>query len=246
MTRPCSSPIWEPTMLSVRGLDAGYGSLKVLRDLTLDVPAGRIVALLGGNGAGKTTTMHVLTGIIPNTRGDILFEGKRIDRMTSDQIFRQGIALVAQGRQLFPEMTVRENLEMGAISTRSHAETATAMAEMFALFPRLREREDQRAASLSGGEQQMLATGRALMSRPRLLLLDEPTTGLAPIIVKELTRVLRGLNANGLTILIVEQNVRMALKLADEVYIMRSGEIVMQAPSSNLQDSDEMFKSYLG
>jgi branched-chain amino acid transport system ATP-binding protein len=233
-------------MLSVRGLDAGYGSLKVLRDLSLDVPAGRIVALLGGNGAGKTTTMHAVTGIIPITNGEVLFEGSRIDRMTSDRIFRQGIALVAQGRQLFPEMTVRENLEMGAICTRSHAETASAIAEMFALFPRLQERADQRGALLSGGEQQMLATGRALMSRPRLLLLDEPTTGLAPIIVKELARVLRALNGGGLTILIVEQNVRMALKLADEVYIMRGGEIVMQAAAKDLQDNDEMFKSYLG
>ena len=233
-------------MLSVRGLHAGYGSLKVLHDVTLNVPAGRIVALLGGNGAGKTTAMHAITRIIPVTSGEVQFEGKRIDRMSSDQIFRQGIALVAQGRQLFPEMTVRENLEMGAISTRSHAETTAAMAEMFALFPRLRERADQRGASLSGGEQQMLATGRALMSRPRLLLLDEPTTGLAPIIVKELSRVLRELNAAGLTILIVEQNVRMALKLADDVYILRGGEIVMQAPASELQDSDEMFKSYLG
>jgi branched-chain amino acid transport system ATP-binding protein len=233
-------------MLSVRGLNAGYGALKVLRDLTLDVPAGRIVALLGGNGAGKTTTMHAITGIIPITGGETLFDGKRIHRMTSDQIFRQGIALVAQGRQLFPEMTVRENLEMGAICTHGRAETAAAMQEMFALFPRLLERADQRGASLSGGEQQMLATGRALMSRPRLLLLDEPTTGLAPIIVKELARVLRELNAGGLTILIVEQNVRMALKVADEVYIMRGGEIVMQAAAKDLQDGDEMFKSYLG
>jgi branched-chain amino acid transport system ATP-binding protein len=233
-------------MLSVRGLNAGYGSLKVLRDLTLDVPAGRIVALLGGNGAGKTTTMHAITRIIPITGGETLFDGKRIDRMPSDQIFRQGIALVAQGRQLFPEMTVRENLEMGGICTRSRAETAAAMEEMFALFPRLLERADQRGASLSGGEQQMLATGRALMSRPRLLLLDEPTTGLAPIIVKELARVLRELNAGGLTILIVEQNVRMALKVADEVYVMRGGEIVMQAPANELQDGDEMFRSYLG
>jgi branched-chain amino acid transport system ATP-binding protein len=233
-------------MLSVRGLNAGYGSLKVLRDLTLDVPAGRIVALLGGNGAGKTTTMHAITRIIPITGGETLFDGKRIDRMPSDQIFRQGIALVAQGRQLFPEMTVRENLEMGGICTRSRAETAAAMEEMFALFPRLLERADQRGASLSGGEQQMLATGRALMSRPRLLLLDEPTTGLAPIIVKELARVLRELNAGGLTILIVEQNVRMALKVADEVYVRRGGEIVMQAPANELQDGDEMFRSYLG
>jgi branched-chain amino acid transport system ATP-binding protein len=233
-------------MLSVRALNAGYGSLKVLRNLTLDVPVRRMVALLGGNGAGKTTTMHAVTGIIPKTGGEVLFDGKRIDRMTSDQIFRQGVALVAQGRQLFPEMTVRENLEMGAICTRTHAQTVEAMDEVFARFPRLRERANQRGASLSGGEQQMLATGRALMSRPRLLLLDEPTTGLAPIIVNELTHILRDLNAAGLTILIVEQNVRMALRLADDVDIMRGGEIVMQAPAAELQDSEEMFKSYLG
>ena len=233
-------------MLSVRGLEAGYGSLRVLRRLSLEVPGGRVVALLGGNGAGKTTTMHALTGIIARTGGEILFNGERIDGLSSDRIFARGIALVAQGRQLFPEMTVRENLEMGALSARTRRATPALTAEVFGRFPRLAERAGQRAASLSGGEQQMLATGRALMSRPSLLLLDEPTTGLAPIIVNELARILRDLNAGGLTILVVEQNVRMALRVADEVYIMRRGEIALHAPAAGLQGSDGMFSSYLG
>jgi branched-chain amino acid transport system ATP-binding protein len=233
-------------MLEVRNLTAGYGHLKVLRGLTLDVPEGRVVALLGGNGAGKTTTMHALTGIIPSTGGEILFKGDRIRGLASNRIFSRGMALVAQGRQLFPEMTVRENLEMGALSAVTRPETAKLIAEIFGLFPRLAERAENRAASLSGGEQQMLATGRALMSRPSLLLLDEPTTGLAPIIVHELGRILRTLNEAGLTILVVEQNVKMALKLADDVYIMRGGEIILHAPASELQDSDDMFRSYLG
>jgi branched-chain amino acid transport system ATP-binding protein len=233
-------------MLEVRNLTAGYGHLKVLRGLTLNVPEGRVVALLGGNGAGKTTTMHALTGIIPSTGGEILFKGDGIRGLASNHIFSRGMALVAQGRQLFPEMTVRENLEMGALSAVTRPETGKLIDEIFGLFPRLAERAENRAASLSGGEQQMLATGRALMSRPSLLLLDEPTTGLAPIIVHELGRILRTLNKAGLTILVVEQNVKMALKLADDVYIMRGGEIILHAPASELQDSDDMFRSYLG
>jgi branched-chain amino acid transport system ATP-binding protein len=187
-----------------------------------------------------------LTGIIPSTGGEILFKGDRIRGLASNHIFSRGMALVAQGRQLFPEMTVRENLEMGALSAVTRPETGKLIAEIFGLFPRLAERAENRAASLSGGEQQMLATGRALMSRPSLLLLDEPTTGLAPIIVHELGRILRTLNKAGLTILVVEQNVKMALKLADDVYIMRGGEIVLHAAASELQDSDDMFRSYLG
>jgi branched-chain amino acid transport system ATP-binding protein len=233
-------------MLQVKGLTAGYGHLKVLRGLTLDVAEGSVVALLGGNGAGKTTTMHALTGIIASTGGEILFKGDHIEGLPSNRIFSRAMALVAQGRQLFPEMTVRENLEMGALNAKTRPETGKLLAEIYAMFPRLSERAENRAASLSGGEQQMLATGRALMSRPSLLLLDEPTTGLAPIIVHELGRILRKLNRGGLTILLVEQNVQMALKLADDVYVMRGGEVILHAPATELQNSDEMFRSYLG
>ena len=232
-------------MLEVRDLTAGYGHLRVLRGLSLDVAEGGVVALLGGNGAGKTTTMHVLAGLLAASSGHIRFKGESIRGLPSNRIFARGMTLVAQGRQLFPEMTVRENLEMGALVARTRRETAKLTDEVFDLFPRLLERVDNRAASLSGGEQQMLATGRALMSRPSLLLLDEPTTGLAPIIVHELGRILRRLNEGGLTILVVEQNVQMALKLADTVYVMRNGAVVLHAPASKLQDSAEMFRSYL-
>ena len=233
-------------MLSVRQLCAGYNSIRVLRDLSLEVPAGRIVALLGGNGAGKTTTMHALAGLIPTTGGEVLFEGKHLNGLPAHRIFARGVALVAQGRQLFPEMTVRENLEMGALAAPTRPQVASLTEEMFHLFPRLAERAEQRAASLSGGEQQMLATGRALMSRPSLLLLDEPTTGLAPLIVRELSRILRELNQAGLTILLVEQNVRMALDLSDEVYVVRGGQVVMHAVTDDVRDNDALFESYIG
>jgi len=190
--------------------------------------------------------MHALAGIIPVSGGQVLFEDERLDGLSSHRIFARGIALVAQGRQLFPEMTVRENLEMGALAAPTRRQSSVLIAETFDRFPRLAQRAGQRAASLSGGEQQMLATGRALMSRPSLLLLDEPTTGLAPIIVAELGRILRDLNAGGLTILVVEQNVRMALRISDEVYVMRGGEIVLHAPTAELRDKDEVFNSYIG
>ncbi|MBV9782905.1 MAG: ABC transporter ATP-binding protein [Acidisphaera sp.] len=233
-------------MLSIRNLEAGYGSLKVLRGLSLEVPRGRVVALLGGNGAGKTTTMNAIAGLLPAAGGEIRFEDRELRGLPSHRVFARGIALVAQGRALFAEMTVRENLELGALAARSRPDIVALTEDVFRRFPRLRERVEQRAASLSGGEQQMLATGRALMSRPSLLLLDEPTTGLAPIIVSELGRIIRELNAGGLTILLVEQNVRMALQVADEVYVMRNGEIVLHGAAAELQNSDEMFSSYLG
>jgi branched-chain amino acid transport system ATP-binding protein len=233
-------------MLEVRDLQAGYGSLRVLHGLSLTVPTGKVVALLGGNGAGKTTTMLTIAGLLPASAGTVSFEGQRLHGLPAHRIFARGVALVAQGRRLFPEMTVRENLEMGALAATTRNQVGPMIDEMFAYFPRLAERAEQRAASLSGGEQQMLATGRALMSQPRLLLLDEPTTGLAPIIVAELVRLIRTLNARGLTILLVEQNVHMALQVAEDVYVMRNGSIVMQSKAAELQDDSVLFSSYLG
>jgi branched-chain amino acid transport system ATP-binding protein len=234
-------------MLEIRRLESGYSALKVLRGVSLSVPKGKVVALLGGNGAGKSTTMKTIVGVLRATAGEIELDGERIERLSSHAIFARGLALVPQGRELFPEMTVSENLELGALASRTTgAALESAMAEVFDRFPRLRERAGQRAGSLSGGEQQMLATGRALMSKPRVLLLDEPTNGLAPIIVQELTRILDTLNASGQTILLVEQNVRVALAIADYVYVIRTGEIVMEAPAEKLSSSDEMFRAYLG
>src|SRR6185437_8348983 len=227
-------------MLELREVEAGYGSLRVLRKIDLAVPRGKVVALLGGNGAGKTTTMRAIAGLIAPTAGKILFDNAPIHRLPAHKIFARGVALVTQGRDLFPEMTVRENLELGALAARTRHEVEPLLATIFERFPRLGERAAQRAASLSGGEQQMLATGRALMSKPELLLLDEPTTGLAPIIVRELERIIRALNQSGQTILIVEQNVRMALAVADHVYVLRNGGIVMDAPAAEIGSGDEM------
>jgi len=234
-------------MLKIRKLEAGYGALRVLRGVSLAVPQGKVVALLGGNGAGKTTTMKTVVGVVRATGGEIELDGERIDRLPSHAIFARGIALVPQGRELFPDMTVAENLELGALARGSAGgKLADLLEDVFDKFPRLRERTAQRAGSLSGGEQQMLATGRALMSRPTVLLLDEPTNGLAPLIVQELARTLKRLNEAGQTILLVEQNVRVALSIADYVYVIRTGEIVLESDAGKIDDADEMFSAYLG
>ena len=234
-------------MLEIRKLEAGYGALPVLRGVSLAVPQGKVVALLGGNGAGKTTTMKTVVGVVRATGGEIELDGERIDRLPSHAIFARGIALVPQGRELFPDMTVAENLELGALARGSAGgKLADLLEDVFDKFPRLRERTAQRAGSLSGGEQQMLATGRALMSRPTVLLLDEPTNGLAPLIVQELARTLKRLNEAGQTILLVEQNVRVALSIADYVYVIRTGETVLESDARKIDDADEMFSAYLG
>jgi branched-chain amino acid transport system ATP-binding protein len=233
-------------MLSVESIEASYGQVKVLRGLSMRVPKGSVVALLGGNGAGKTTLMRAIVGLITARAGAIMLDGEPIQQLPTHKIFTRGVALVPQGRELFPEMTVSENLEIGMLSSSNNGRKRELIEETFNLFPRLRERATSRAAALSGGEQQMLAMGRALVSKPRLLLLDEPTTGLAPIIVKELQRIITTLNAAGLTILVVEQNTQLALNVARHVYVIRHGEIVMDRPRKDIADSDQMFKAYLG
>jgi branched-chain amino acid transport system ATP-binding protein len=233
-------------MLSVESIEASYGQVKVLRGLSMRVPKGSVVALLGGNGAGKTTLMRAIVGLITARAGAIMLDGEPIQQLPTHKIFTRGVALVPQGRELFPEMTVSENLEIGMLSSSNSGRKRELIEETFNLFPRLRERATSRAAALSGGEQQMLAMGRALASKPRLLLLDEPTTGLAPIIVKELQRIITTLNAAGLTILVVEQNTQLALNVARHVYVIRHGEIVMDRPRKDIADSDQMFKAYLG
>lgn len=233
-------------MLTVTDLEAGYGPLKVLRGINLNVPRGKLVALLGSNGAGKTTTMKAISGILQPSGGEIVFDGTRIEREPSHRIFAHGMALVPQGRELFPGMSVEENLELGGLSCGlGRAEIVRRLDGVFDQFPRLHERRTQRAGTLSGGEQQMLATGRALMSRPSLLLLDEPTTGLAPIIVQELTRICRELKAAGQTILLVEQNVRMALSVADYIYVLRNGSIVKESPRGAISGDQDLIEAYL-
>jgi len=231
------------TLLRLDSVEAGYRDLVAVREVSLEVHAGEVVALIGGNGAGKTTTLRAITGLLPLRRGRIEFEGERIDGRTSSQVVARGIAHVPEGRQLFPTLSVRENLELGA---RERATRAAALEAVFALFPRLRERERQVAGTLSGGEQQMCAIGRGLMARPRLLLLDEPSLGLAPVMVRLIFENLKRINESGTTILLVEQNVARALTLSHRAYVLENGRIVLDGPREALQQSPHVKQAYLG
>ena len=237
-------------MLEVRGSLGGMDPIRALESVDLSVGTGRIVGhSSGSNGAGKTDAdaHHYPVSCRPTAAESVTVRGaRRIDAWPSHRIFADGVALVPQGRLLFPEMTVVENLEQGGLVRLPHGEIAGRIEEMLRLFPRLGERARQRAAGLSGGEQQMLATARALMARPKLLLMDEPTTGLAPIIVAEMIRIIRTLKEAGQTILLVEQNVRMALDLSDHVYILRVGRIVHECATEELRDNAEILNSYFG
>jgi branched-chain amino acid transport system ATP-binding protein len=231
------------TLLRLDSVEAGYRDLVAVRDVSLEVRAGEVVALIGGNGAGKTTTLRAITGLLALRRGRIEFEGERIDGRTPSYVVARGIAHVPEGRQLFPTMSVLENLELGA---RDRASRAAGLEAVFALFPRLREREGQMAGTLSGGEQQMCAIGRGLMARPRLLLLDEPSLGLAPVMVKLIFENLAAINATGTTILLVEQNVARSLALARRAYVLENGRIVLAGPRATLQQSAHIKQAYLG
>jgi len=231
------------TLLRLDSVEAGYRDLVAVREVSLEVRAGEVVALIGGNGAGKTTTLRAISGLLPLRRGRIEFEGERIDGRASAQVVARGIAHVPEGRQLFPSMSVRENLELGA---RDRAARAATLEIVFALFPRLRERERQLAGTLSGGEQQMCAIGRGLMARPRLLLLDEPSLGLAPVMVRLIFETLKAINETGTTILLVEQNVARALTLSHRAYVLENGRIVLDGPREALQQSPHVKQAYLG
>jgi len=231
------------TLLRLDSIEAGYRDLVAVREVSLEVRAGEVVALIGGNGAGKTTTLRAISGLLPLRRGRIEFEGERIDGRASAQVVARGIAHVPEGRQLFPSMSVRENLELGA---RDRAARAATLETVFALFPRLRERERQVAGTLSGGEQQMCAIGRGLMARPRLLLLDEPSLGLAPVMVRLIFETLKAINETGTTILLVEQNVARALALSHRAYVIENGRIVLDGPREALQQSPHVKQAYLG
>ena len=231
------------TLLRLDSVEAGYRDLVAVREVSLEVRAGEVVALIGGNGAGKTTTLRAISGLLPLRRGRIEFEGERIDGRASAQVVARGIAHVPEGRQLFPSMSVRENLELGA---RDRAARPATLETVFALFPRLRERERQVAGTLSGGEQQMCAIGRGLMTRPRLLLLDEPSLGLAPVMVRLIFETLKAINETGTTILLVEQNVARALALSHRAYVIENGRIVLDGPREALQQSPHIKQAYLG
>ncbi|MEA2870040.1 MAG: branched-chain amino acid transport system ATP-binding protein [Hyphomicrobiales bacterium] len=233
-------------LLEAQSLCAYYGPTQVLFGLALDVNDGGITTLLGANGAGKTTTLRSLSGMC-RTSGDIRFEGKAINGRATEDIVRLGIAHVPQGRGTFSRQTVEENLEIGAMTRRDRKAIATDVERVYAYFPRLKERHRQQAGTLSGGEQQMLAVGRAMMLRPRLMLLDEPSFGLAPLIVEELFGILRTLNrSEKVSMLLVEQNAALALDLADHAYLIETGRLVMEGPAQQLRDDENIRRAYLG
>jgi branched-chain amino acid transport system ATP-binding protein len=235
-----------PILLDVASLVAAYGQVRALWDVSLEVGEGEIVTLLGANGAGKTTTMRVLSGLLRPRSGTVTFAGQRIDRFPPPRIVQAGLVQIPEGRRLWPRMTVLENLELGAYPPSIRAQRHDAMKWVFSLFPRLHERRSQLAGTLSGGEQQMLAIGRGLMSRPRLLMLDEPSLGLAPILVREVFKIITQINDRGVTVLLVEQNVRQALEVAHRGYVLETGRIVRAGPARDLLEDPEIKRAYLG
>ncbi len=232
-------------MLEVRDLHVAYGEIPALKGISLSVGAGEIVALLGSNGAGKTTTLRTLSGLLAPRAGDIVLEGRPIAGLPAHVIVRRGIAHVPEGRRVFNRLSVRENLEMGAY-TRSDAGVAADLERVFTLFPRLRERRAQVAGTLSGGEQQMLAIARALMGSPRLLLLDEPSMGLAPVLVEQIFETVQDINRQGTTILLVEQNAALALDVAQRAYVLETGSIVLSGAAADLARDQDVRRAYLG
>jgi branched-chain amino acid transport system ATP-binding protein len=234
-------------LLSVSGLNVNYGHIEAVRDVNLSLQAGRITTLVGANGAGKSTTLLALSGLVPKAGGKVMFDGHDVTALPAHQLVAAGLVQVAEGRATLTTLSVRENLELGAYTRRDGAAArASDLEKMFTLFPRLKERENGLAGNLSGGEQQMLAIGRALMARPRVLLLDEPSMGLAPIVVQGIFRTLREINADGLTIFLVEQNVRQALKIAEQAYVLENGHVVLEGSGKALLDEPRVQEAYLG
>jgi branched-chain amino acid transport system ATP-binding protein len=233
-------------MLRLESVQGGYGRVRVLWEVSLRVAEGEIVALIGPNGAGKTTTLRAISGLLPVTGGRIEFDGRAISGTRPHRIVALGLCQVPEGRRLFAGLTVLENLELGGYLGRRSGAAPARMAEVFQLFPRLAERQHQHAGSLSGGEQQMLAIGRGLMSGPRCLLLDEPSLGLAPLVVKEIGRIIAAIRERGTTVLLVEQNASLALRLADRGYVMENGRIVLEDTGTRLRENPAVRTSYLG
>lgn len=232
-------------MLKIENVVAGYGHITALKSINLEVPQGSIVSLIGANGAGKSTTMRSIMGLVKPTEGRITFEGKDITSMKTHDIVKAGISLVPEGRQILQDMSVYENLEMGAY-IRKDAEINDDIKKVFKRFPILDERSYQLGGTLSGGQQQMLAIGRALMARPKLLLLDEPSMGLAPLVVNEIFEVIKEISAEETTVLLVEQNVRQALKIADYAYVLETGKIVLSGPAEDIRHDPRVMEAYLG
>jgi branched-chain amino acid transport system ATP-binding protein len=233
-------------MLELRNLSSGYGAIEALKSINLRIDTGEIVTLIGANGAGKSTTLRNITGLVPVTSGEVLFEGARLNGIPTHKIAAMGISMVPEGRAIFANLTVSENLDMGAYLQTDKAQNARELERVYRLFPRLKERRKQLGGTLSGGEQQMLAIARSLMSRPRLLLLDEPSLGLAPLVVHTIFSAIDEINKEGTTILLVEQNANAALKHSHRGYVLETGSIVMEGPSEKLASDARVKEAYLG
>ncbi len=233
-------------LLTSHNVETYYGLSNVLKRISIEIVPGEIVALLGANGAGKTTTLKTISGLIKPSSGEIKFMGKRIDRMPAHEILRMGIAHVPEGRNIFPDMTVLENLKLGALIVKRKDEVERRLCQILTYFPILNERRFQLAGTLSGGEQQMLAIGRGMMSQPKLLMMDEPSLGLSPILVRKLAQIICDIHGQGMTILLVEQNATMALQIADRGYVLETGTIVLQGRASDLLSNEQVKKAYLG
>ena len=234
------------SMLEVKDLNVYYGMIHAIKGVSFSVEEGEIIALIGANGAGKTTILHTISALIAPKSGSIMFEGTPITKMPAHKIVNMGVAQVPEGRRVFAQMTVMQNLRMGAYSRSDKAEVEASMEMVFKRFPRLSERRNQPAGTLSGGEQQMLAMGRALMSHPRIILMDEPSMGLSPILVNEIFDIIRSVHEAGTTVLLVEQNARKALNIADRAYVLETGKIVMEGKAQELMHDDAIRKAYLG
>jgi branched-chain amino acid transport system ATP-binding protein len=246
VTHPSARAAGRDAMLTVDDIHVYYGNIAAVKGISLTVYPGEIVTLIGGNGAGKSTTMRTISGLLKPKRGEVHFEGKRVSGLKGHEVAQRGIAQSPEGRRIFPRMTVTENLELGAFLRNDKAEISSDMDRVFDLFPRLKERLTQKAGTLSGGEQQMLAMGRALMARPRLLLLDEPSMGLAPVLVDVVFETIKKVNEQGTTVLLVEQNALAALNVAHHGYVLETGHITLEGPAKELAHNDEVRKAYLG
>ena len=233
-------------MLEVKNLSVSYGAIEAVKDISFTVNAGEIVSLIGANGAGKTTTLHTITGLVPAKSGSVMYNGVDLLKTHNNKIVTLGMAHIPEGRHVFTRMSVEENLEMGAFSLKDRSDLKKDLDMVYGLFPRLKERRNQKAGTLSGGEQQMLAMGRALMSHPKTILMDEPSMGLSPKLVKEIFSIIRKLHEQGITILLVEQNAKMALSIADRAYVLETGRITMEGDAKELLNNEQVRKAYLG
>ena len=233
-------------MLEVKNLSVSYGAIEAVKDISFTVNDGEIVSLIGANGAGKTTTLHTITGLIPAKSGSMMYNGVDLLKTHNNKIVTLGMAHIPEGRHVFTRMSVEENLEMGAFSLKDQSDLKKDLDMVYGLFPRLKERRNQKAGTLSGGEQQMLAMGRALMSHPKTILMDEPSMGLSPKLVKEIFSIIRKLHEQGITILLVEQNAKMALSIADRAYVLETGRITMEGDAKELLNNEQVRKAYLG